>query len=360
MPFTRPTLTELRERILADIASRLPSSGGSPTTLLRRSLAGVLGTAEAGAVHSLYGYLVFIARQALPDTAEGEYLLRWAAIFLSTGRKAATYAAGNRAVQVTGTVGRTLPQGTKFVRSDGIQYETTEELTLGGTTGTVSVRATTPGTTANTAPGISLQLLQPVAGFESGALVVLPGIIGGVNQESEEELRARLLARIKTPPQGGSADDYETWALEVPGVTRAWVYPMQMGPGTVVVLIADDNAATAPIPDASTVAAAQIYIETMRPVTAEVYVAAPTTLAVNIAAKLSPNTASTRAAALSELKDLFYRDAAPGQSIKLSKIREAISIASGVQDSEVTSPTTNPTGGTGQMPVLGTVTWSDF
>ena len=95
MPFSRPTLNELIDRVSTDIASRLP---GASTTLLRRSLAGVLARAEAGAVHSLYGYLEFIARQALPDTAEEEYLLRWSSIWLPRGRKPATYANGLNAV----------------------------------------------------------------------------------------------------------------------------------------------------------------------------------------------------------------------------------------------------------------------
>lgn len=357
MAYTRPTLTELRERILADIASRLPTEGGSPATVLRRSLAGVLGIAEAGAVHSLYGYLAYIARQALPDTADDEDLVRWSQIWLSTGRKAATYATGIRAVQVSGTAGKVLDQGSKLVRSDGQQYVTTESITLGTTTGLVSVRALTAGDSANTSAGIALSLFQPVDGFQSGALVVSPGITGGVDEESIEELRSRVLKRIKQPPQGGSEADYETWALEVAGVTRAWVRPRLMGPGTVVVLVADDNADTAPIPSDATVAAAQLHIESVRPVTAEVFVAAPSVLAVPVTVAISPDTTATRAAVVAELEDLFLREAEPGGAIKLSKIREAVSIASGIEDSRVDSPITNPQGTAGQIPVLGTITW---
>lgn len=355
MPFARPTLTEIIDRVSTDIASRLP---GVSTSLLRRSLAGVLARAEAGAVHSLYGYLDFIARQALPDTAEDEYLLRWASIWLPGGRKPATFATGPLAVQVTGTPGSVMPQGTSFQRSDGVVFTTTSELILGGTTAPVSVIAQVSGAAANTAPGVELGLLQPVLGFASTAVVVAPAIQGGVDQETDQALQARIIRRIQQPPQGGSAADYETWAVEVPGVTRAWVYPMQMGPGTVTVIIANDDPTANYIPSPAVVAAAQAYIDQKKPVTATVYVIAPVADPVNIVAQLSPNTAATQAAARAELQDLFFRDARPGGGMLISKLREAISIANGVLDSKVNSPTADVPGVTGHLPVLGTTTWS--
>lgn len=357
MPFQRPTLQELIERVSTDIASRLP---GVSKTLLRNSLAGVFARAEAGAVHSLYGYLDFIARQAIPDTAEDEYLIRWARIWLPAGRKPATYAQGVSAVQVTGSVGSTLPAGTYLVRSDGAQLYTEADVVLSGSTGLASVVADQPGVSGNTPAGTSLSLLVPVSGFQSSALVVAPGIGGGVDIESLDSLRARLIRRIQQPPQGGSQADYETWALEVPGVTRAWVYPNTPELGAVTVIVASDDAANAPIPDAATVEAARQYIEQRRPVTAEVYVSAPTILEQDISAQLRPNTLQTQAAALAELQDLFLRDSSPGGTIPISKIREAISIAAGVEDSAVLSPAGNVVTGPGQIPVLGDVTWSNM
>jgi len=357
MPFERPTLTDLIDRVSSDIASRLP---GMSTTLLRRSLAGILARAEAGAVHSLYGYLDFIARQALPDTAEDEYLIRWANIWLKRGRKPATYAAGADAVRVTGTLGAPMAKGTLFVRSDGLQYVTTEDLILTTTSGLVSVQALTPGAASNLGPGVSLSLLQPVRDINSAAVVVSPGITGGTDQETLEQLRIRLIRRIQRPPQGGNADDYETWALEVPGITRAWVYPRAMGPGTVSVVVANDDSSTAPIPDATTVAAADEYIQQLRPVTATVYVVAVATFPIDMSIKLSPNTLTTQAAVMAELEDLFLREGEPGGTMLISKLREAVSVAAGVNDSAIVTPTANVTATVNRIPVIGTVTWSDL
>lgn len=355
MPFARPSLEDLINRVATDIASRLP---GMSYSLLRRSLAGALARAEAGAVHSLYGYLDFIAKQAIPDTAEDEYLLRWVAIWLPNGRKPATFASGTNAVQVSGLTGSVVLDGTMFVRADGAQFKSVGDVTLSSTTALVTVTAVTANALSNTGAGVSLTLFQPVDGINSAAIVVAPGITGGNDEETLAALKARLIRRIQQPPQGGSKADYETWALEVPGVTRAWVKPLYLGAGTVAVFIANDNAVTAPIPDSGTVAAALAYIKEKAPVTADVYVFAPIAYPVNINAKLSPNNTSTQTSATAELKDLFFREAEPGGTIPLSKIREAISIASGVLDSQVVSPVANATAPAGSIPTLGTLTWS--
>lgn len=356
MPFTRPTLTEIIDRLVTDVASRLPGVG---TTLLRRSLAGILARAEAGGIHSLYGYLDFIARQALPDTAEDEYLLRWAAIWLPDGRKPATFATGTNAVQVTGTVGAFMPSGTLLVRSDQVVFRTTADLTLTGTTGVVSVTAQLAGASGNTIPGIALTLQQPVAQFESTAVVVGSlGIAGGVDQESLAALQARLIKRIQQPPQGGSVADYETWALAVPGVTRVWVSPLELGPGTVTVRIGNDDVGANYIPSPAVVAAAQAYIDARRPVTAQVTVLAPVADPRPHSIGLTPNTTATQNAVMAELRDMYLRESVPGGIIRLSKIREAVSVANGVLNSAVTVPAADYDAPTGYLPVVGTITWS--
>ena len=55
MPFTKPTLQEIVDRIDSDIQSRITGA----TTFLRRSILKVLGRVLAGAIHLLYGYLEF-------------------------------------------------------------------------------------------------------------------------------------------------------------------------------------------------------------------------------------------------------------------------------------------------------------
>lgn len=109
-------------------------------------------------------------------------------------------------------------------------------------------------------------------------------------------------------PHGGSADDYETWALEVPGVTRAWCRRNFLGPGTVGLFVMRDDDAN-PIPDVAQLAEVKAYIEPLRPVTAELYVLAPVQVTVVYEIRLTPDTSAVRAAVAVQLQDLHNREA---------------------------------------------------
>lgn len=352
MPFQRPTLTALIERILADLSSRMLGTDGA---VLRRSVLGVLGRAEAGASHELHGHLDWIADQVIIDTAEAEYLERWANVW-GVRRKAAEFAIGS--VTFTGFDGAVIPSGTLLQRQDGLQVATTAEVTIpAGGTVVVDVQAQTAGATGNTAAGVSLTLLQPIAGVQNSAPIAGDGLSNGSDTEDDDGLRTRLLARIQAPPSGGSAADYVQWALEVPGVTRAWCSPQEMGAGTVTVrFVRDDD--TSIIPDTAEVDAVYDHIEALRPVTAELFVVAPIAKAIDMTIALKPNSAEVQGAVLAELADLLRREAEPGGTILLSHMREAVSIAPGETDHAITVPTADFACDNGEIAVLGTITFT--
>ena len=352
MPFARPTLPELIDRVTTDISGRVTGVQGA---VLRRSLLGILARSEAGAVHMLYGFLEWAARQAIIDTAEKEYLERWAAIW-KVFRKSADYATG--AALLTGAVGSTVPAGTILQRQDGIQYRVLADGIFTGATLQPTVVALEAGADGDAPAGTPLFLLSPVAGVQSTGAAA-GDINGGLDVETDPQLLSRLLKRIRQPPHGGASSDYELWALEVPGVTRAWVYPLQMGPGTVTILFVCDGE-TNIIPDAAKVAEVQAYINARRPVTAEVFVAAPVADSLNMAVKLSPNTSAAQAAVRAEVADLIARDSKPGGPILISRLREAVSVAAGESDNAITSPTADVAHATGHMAIPGTITISSF
>jgi uncharacterized phage protein gp47/JayE len=352
MPFVRPTLPELIDRVTTDISGRVT---GVESAVLRRSLLGILARSEAGAVHMLYGFLEWAAKQAIIDTAEKEYLERWAAIW-KIFRKAADFSTGNAAL--VGAIGSMVPAGTILQRQDGVQYRVLADAVFAGSSLQVTVVAVEAGVTGDTPISTSLFLLSPIAGVQSTASVVTE-IDGGLDVETDEQLLNRLLQRIRQPPHGGASFDYELWALEVPGVTRVWVYPLQMGPGTVTVLFVCDGE-TNIIPTPPKVAEVQAYINARCPVTAEVFVAAPIADLLNLAVKLLPNTAAVQAAVRAEVADLIVRDSKPGAPILISRLRESVSLAAGEADNAVTSPTADVTHATGHMAVPGTITFSSF
>lgn len=352
MPFARPTLTELINRVITDISSRVT---GVDSAVLRRSLLGVIGQSEAGAVHMLYGYLDWIAKQSIIDTADTVYLERWAAIWKVT-RKTAGFAGGQ--VAYSGAAGSIILDGTIVQRQDGVQYKVVGDAVFGGGPLVVPILALEAGEAGNFGSGLPIFLLSPIAGVQSTGTTATK-LEGGVDVESDERLLARLLARIQRPPHGGAASDYEQWALEVAGVTRVWVYPLQMGVGTVTVLfVCDEDVDIIPAP--AKVAEVQAHINARAPVTAEVFCGAPIGDPLAMTIKLTPNTTAVQNAVRAELADLIGRDSAPGGTILISRLREAVSLAAGEDNNQIVTPTADVTHATGHMAMLGTLTFSSF
>lgn len=349
MPFNRPDLTTLISRAAADLESRLPGAAAS----LRRSVVSTLARVHAGVTHGIYGYLDWMAKQIMPDTAEAEHLGRWASVW-GISRKVAVASSGS--ITVTGTAGAVIPAGTLLQRADAAEYTTDAEATFATTTATIAVTASLAGADGNAVAGVSLSLVSPIAGVQSQATIASPGITGGTDTEDDDSLRSRLVARIRTPPHGGSDLDYHAWALERAGVTRAWVYPQHLGLGTVgITFVCDDLDPV--IPDAATVTAVQDYIDTVRPVTAQVTVFAPTAAPLNLTIRLTPNTTTVQAAVVAELADLLSREAEPAGTILVSHLREAISLAAGETDHALISPVADVPHTTGQIATMGTITW---
>lgn len=350
MPFSRPTLKTLIDRAVADINARLPQADAR----LAVNILNVLAYVNGGAANGLYGYLDWLARQVLPDTADAEILARWASIWGVT-RTAATPATGS--ATVTGTNGATVPAGTLLQRADGQRYQITADATIAAGTAAASVVAATGGAATNAAAGVNLNLVSPIAGVNAAATVAGAGLTGGSDAELDDTLRARLLKRIQSPPHGGSSSDYVNWALEVAGVTRAWVYPGELGAGTVTVRFVRDNDAGGIIPDATEVAAVQSHLDALRPVTAQLTVVAPIAAPINFTIAATPNTAAVQAAITAELQDMLLREAVPGSTILLSHIRAAISLAAGETDHTLVAPAANVANATGYISTMGVITW---
>lgn len=351
MPFNRPTLEQLDDRLVEGVESRLP--GTDPR--LRRSYVGALSRSLAGAHHELYGFLAYIALQAFPDTAESDELERWSEIWGVT-RSPAVRATGS--ITVTGTNGTVIPDGTVW-RSGTVDYRSTAEFTIAGGTATVTIEAVVGGAAGNASDGTKMSLVSPIAGIVSEAAAD-GALTRGSGDESDEALRSRLLLRIQDPPRGGTSSDYEFWARSTTAdVTRAWGRGLARGLGTVNVYIMTDDATDDGIPTAAVVASVQAYINARRPVTADVDALAPTAVALDFEIQnLVPMIQSVQTQIEAELGDLIRRETQPGGTLLLSHIRQAISLAAGETDHTLITPTTNVTVAAAEITTLGDVTFT--
>lgn len=352
MAFDRPTLSALVDRVQADFVSRLGGSGAP----LRRSVIAVFSRVLAGAVHMLHGHVEYLARQLFPDLADDAFLVRYASLYGIT-KAPATYATGS--VSVTGEIGAEVPNGAILRRSDGVEYRVNADFTLGGAGVDVTVVAVLAAETGNADAGVELTFESPILDVDAAALVATGGLVGGSDEEGTESLRTRLLARLRSAPQGGAESDYTLWALAVPGVTRVWVYPSGLGAGTVVVYFVRDNDGGSIIPSGGEVTEVQDYVDVLRPVTAAVTVAAPTAKTWAFTIELIPDTAAGRTAVAAEIADFFATDGAPGADLPVEDARTAVGQGAKSVGAtyHLTVPSANLTHAAGELPILGTITW---
>jgi uncharacterized phage protein gp47/JayE len=330
--------------------------------LVPNSVLRILSDVMGALCHLVLQYIDWLSLQLLPDTAEAEWLDRHAKIWLvnadgSTGRKLATPAQGT--VDFFGSADYVdVPAFTVLNYGGALSYETTADITTGlaGEASPAQVIALVPGAAGNLDQGTGLDPAPPIAGIASAAVDTLAG---GTDTETDDELRSRLLSRIREPPMGGDADDYVQWTLSYPGVTRAWC-TTEMGIGTVSVRFMMDDLRSAyngfPLPD--DVDAIEAYLNTVRPVTVkDLFVSAPIPFPINLRLSyIDPETASTRGAIIQSLLNEFLIRSQPGQTWYRAWSDEGVMGAAGVNTYDlVASDVVMPNAG--YMAVLGDVTY---
>lgn len=318
MPFQRPTLQQIVDRIETDMETRLTGTAA----LLRRGILRVLARVFAGASHILYGFIEFVSNQLFVATAEREYLERHGRMW-GINRKAASFAVGT--IRFTGTNGSSVPSGTRVQDEDGIELETTAGGIIAGGVLDLAGIAVEPGDSGNLAISTVVELIEPITGVDDLASC-LTAFGGGEDEESDDAYRARILARIQDPPMGGTATDYVIWAESVSGVDKAWCLPTTPGPGQVTVLFVGS----------ALVATVKAYIETVMPVTTDLTVAQAIDTPIDFTIKIDPTDTDFQTAITTNIQQVFDDLAEPGEPILMSWIRDAIS-NSGVDDYYISS-----------------------
>lgn len=352
MPFLTPDYQAIRDAILRDIANQAPSAN-----VASDGDYAVRANAHAAAIEGLYQHQQWIVRQLFPDTADADYLERHAGLRGLT-RKSATSATGT--ITFSGIPGSAVPIGTEAKTTTGVAFVTTSTDVIGaGGTVAIAAQASATGSSGNQAAATALTLTAAPSGVLSSATIA--SMTGGTDIETDASLLARLLFILRNPPCGGAAHDYYTWAMNVAGVTTAYVYSNRRGLGTTDVIVLTSGG----IPDANLVATVQSYINTQRPVQADFLAFAPTAVPVPVTGVLTLMAGYTLAnvsATIDAAMNAHFAILKPGDTLYVNRLRALVSDTAGVLDFALTTPVANVItvvdGTHTELAVPGGFTWS--
>jgi uncharacterized phage protein gp47/JayE len=210
-------------------------------------------------------------KAAFADTSWGDYLTMRAA---ESGivRKDAVSASGTVTVKGNGT----LPNGSIFATAASTQFKTLATVIISGSTD-VAVQAVIAGADGNVAAGEITVIPMSIPGITG--VVNAEAMHDGYDEEDDSGLLSRYLTHVRTPGTSGNKYHYMEWATSVSGVGAAKVIPLWNGPGTVKVVIVNDNYEQA---SDTLVKNVTDYIEEVRPIGATVTIASAAPKVINI------------------------------------------------------------------------------
>ena len=311
--------------------------------------------ALAAQVYALYVQADWVARQAFPQTAEGEYL-DYHAQLRSLERKPALPAQGT----VRFTAGeaaqsdRSIPQGTVCMTAGLVRFATTQAAVLpaGELTVDVPVQALEPGTAGN----VSAQTVVSMAVAPMGiASCTNPqAFAGGADGEGDEELRARILDTFRRLPNGANAAFYEQGALSFDQVAAAAVIPKPRGLGSVDVIVST----LAGTPGEELLEQLQDYFEQRREIAVDVQVKAPTPVTVNVAVQVKAKGGWDKTQVLDQVEEAlegWFDGKLLGQDVLLARLGSLIYGCDGVENYAVSAPAADLAVDADELPVLGTL-----
>lgn len=366
--FIRPTLTELRERTVSDIQTYTIGQESTVNSLARRAVLRVVGYVIAGMSHLMFGFMQWAVKQLFVTSAERTYLeIHGSEIGVAV--KYGEYATGS--CIVSGTAGKTIPSGRELINSTtGLKYTVDSDVTIPvGGSAYIDVTASNVGDDYNESVGGTLKFVSPILGVSTTATITT-AIAGGTDEETEDQYRARVLRRKRQPPHGGAEFDYEDWALEVSGVTRAWSFPQYQGVGTIGIAFVRDNDDEI-IPDSTERATVQSYLEEHNDPLTGLTVGAPvgavpgiimielSFLDVNFDIDIYPNNGTVQSNIQTRLED-YVLSLGPGDTARYSDMMSTISQAVGLEYFKLNTPADDFGVAQNKLPQLGTITYGDY
>lgn len=222
-----------------------------------------------------YAEMNLMIDAAYADSSWGEYLTKRCSEY-GIDRKKATYATGT--VTFHGDAASIIPAGSLVEVKGGQQFRTAADAVINANgTATAKITAVTAGEVGNVAAGAIHNIPMSIPGISS--VTNAAATADGFDEETDDELRNRYYVAIRTPATSGNKFHYYNWAMSIEGVGACKVLPLWQGPGTVKILVINSDMQTA---SADIIQRVHDYIESVRPIGADVTVVSPTPRVVNI------------------------------------------------------------------------------
>ena len=231
-PYDELTPESIKASMLSDLEAK-----GVDVSIREGSYANTLVSVAAYQLFKLYQQFPGLLHMVFPDETSGEYIDKNAA------QVGMTRTPGEEAtveVTFTGTDGTYIAVETAlYAPESGLQFLTTDGVTISGGVAKVIAVAAEPGADYNLPAGSITAMYVNVAGVSS--VTNEAAATGGADVESDADFFARYHLRRTLPITSGNKNHYITWATEVTGVSYANCIPLWNGNGTVKVIIGGAN-----------------------------------------------------------------------------------------------------------------------
>lgn len=288
-----------REELLQDMKDYYENTINGVASDVEGTFVGDALAAAAVEGETARAEMSLIVQSAFAQTSWGEYLTYRAAEF-GIDRKLAVNAKGTVTVKGNGIV----PVGALFATQDGVQFQATKEVNVNASAD-VPVEAVIAGTSGNVQADTIKKIPVTIAGISS--VTNSAAMTEGYDEETDDALRDRLLFHVRNPITSGNVNHYIEWAESVEGVGAAQVLPLWDGNGTVKVFIINDDKGRA---SDDLIKRTKEYIETVRPIGADVTVATPeySTIDISLRAKVKSGEESTYSDTLKKVINDYFVD----------------------------------------------------
>jgi len=195
---------------------------------------------------------LFFASQIDPRKANTEFLEQFhGALWLGPDSKLPATGASGPA-RATGTNGTIIPGSTTIgdpaaaIATDpnGLRYQNLTTETIVGNQAVLTLIGIDTGFVTRLPLGTELRWSLNVNPGTDPAASVLAPFDGGFDEETDAEYAARIAARIRNRPASGNSTHFQAWSQEATSaVEQAFVYPVALNAGSVVIALAEKRAA---------------------------------------------------------------------------------------------------------------------